>query len=103
MNDKWLLNVGIFCVLIIGSLFIINSKLSKEINQSVAPATIAAPAVVERQKASPKAEKTPQLVEIAETPSKVTASVKEANEKFPSENEKKIIYELPLDDVILVQ
>lgn len=102
MNDQGSLKAGIIFVLIIGGLLIINNKLSKEINKSAAPNKVTQPIVVEKPKASPKAEGTPQLVETQEPPP-TASSVRETKEELPSESEKKIIYELPLDDVILVQ
>lgn len=98
-----IIGISLFLGAVVVSLVIINSKLSKEIEESLQPIPIpqAAPAAAQVS-APPKAGQQPTLID-AFSGNGPQEQKNAQSTKPTSKSEKKIIYELPLDDVILVQ
>lgn len=92
-------------VIIVVALLVINARLTKEIHGNSNPLEVKSvpSAVKEDPSLLKKAAEEPKLVDLPPESIQEKASAPALNSSTSSEKDKKIIYELPLDDVILVQ
>lgn len=99
--QKWVI---FFMVVIVSGLFILNHWVMKEIEQTQA---VQKPVIVQEQKTKVPDNQgvSPQILQKTQGKDQVVndQEVKKQEEETKQEEKKKIIYELPLEDTILLQ